>query len=378
MYNKNAIYFPVVRLKEGERNALISLPQAVTNRIAPRFVLPPPKEWDSETGHVLSQDEFIYASGRRIGKFWPLRVCYVEARFLFKEYGHDHSEIWLPRLFELARAANGLPIPVASLEEAVGPNSNAFKTAMPADMDVKLGLRVRFGDLTEDLKGRVTAVLHMLEITSRQCVVFLDFADADLSEPSIVAEFLGSAVQTLQEVGVWSRIVFQGTNYPEKNPATAGKITNIPRTEWQAWTQLIASDPDMLKHIAYGDYVADSAKFVFGGGGIPIRHLRYCDDENWIVARGLPDIPQAAAMQSVAKDILNSGAYMGRGFSSGDERIYQLANNPSGGGNAQIWREANTAHHITKVVSDLGKRYGFSLAPNVVEEESTQAVLELM
>lgn len=379
MRNKNPVYFPVLRLKEGEYNALVSITTAVADRIAPRFMLPPPKERDSETGRILPQDEFIHSSGKRIGQYWPMRVCYVESRYLFKEYGHDNSETWLPRLFEVARNANGLPVPVASLDEAVGTSAPAFKKAIPTNLDIKLGLRVCFGDLNADLKPRITQALAALGISSRQCVVFLDFADADFSEPSAVSDFLGAAFQTLQEVGVWARIAFQGTNYPEKNPAEPGTLVKVPRTEWQAWSQLVANDKEALQRLAYGDYGADSAKFLFqGGAAIPIRHLRYCGDQEWFVVRGLADIPQGDAMMAVAKMILKSGSYLGRWFSRSDDRIYQMANGLIGGGNAQIWREINTAHHITRVVSDLGKLYGFTIEPNKVEEELVQTEMALV
>lgn len=380
MQNKKPVYFPVVRLKEGERNALISLATPVADRIAPLFVLPPPKERDTETGRVLSQDEFIHLSGTRIGQYWPMRACYVECRYLFKEYGYENSEMWLPRLFEAARNSNGLPVPLVSLENAVGASAAAFKKTLPADLDIKLGLRVCFGDLgDDDLKSRITAALASMGVSSRQTVVFLDFADADLSEPAVISEFLGSAFQTLQELGVWARIVFQGTNYPEKNPATPGTMIKVPRTEWQAWSQLVANDQDAFQHLAYGDYAADSAKFVFkNGGAVPIRHFRYCGDQDWYVSRGLADISQGEAMQAVAKTLLKSGAYMGRQFSKGDDRIYQIANGLCGGGNAQIWREINIGHHITKVICDLGKLYGFTIEPVKVEEDVQQKELFLI
>jgi hypothetical protein len=380
MQTKEPVYFPVVRLKEGERNALIGLPKPVAERIEPRFVLPPPKERDTETGRVLSQDEFIHFSGKRIGQYWPMRVCYVECRYLFKEYGHENAEAWLPRLFEVARYNNGLPVPLASLDEAVGSGATALRQALPDNLNKKFGLRICFGDLGDDnLKFRITAALTAMGVSSRQTVVFFDFADADLSEPTTIADFLSGALQTLQELGVWARIVFQGTNYPEKNPATPGGMVKVSRTEWQAWSHLVVNDPDAMQQLAYGDYMADSAKFVFkNGGAVPIRHFRYCGDQDWYVPRGQADAPQGDAMKSVASMILKSGAFMGRQFSKGDDRIYQIANGISGGGNATVWREINTSHHITKVVHDLGKLYGFSIEPIKVEEEPSQKDLFLV
>lgn len=380
MQTEGEVYFPVIRLKEGERNALIGLAKPVADRIEPRFVLPPPKELGAEASHIPSRDEYAYFLGKKIGQYWPMRVCYVECRYLFKEYGHENAGEWLPRLFEVARSSHGLPVPLASIDEATGVAAAALRQAQPSGAKKKFGLRVSFGDLADDdLKSRITAALTSMGVSSRETVLFLDFADADLSDPDSIAEFLGGAVQTLQELGVWARIVFQGTNYPEKNPAEAGQMVKVPRTEWQAWSRIVASDPEALKHLAYGDYGADSAKFNFKPcKAKPYPHLRYCGDEHWYVSRESSDIPQSRAMKAVAKKILGSDAYAQRQFSDADDQIYQMANSMSGTGNASGWREINTGRHITKVVSDLGKVYGFSIEPNSVEDALYQTDLFLV
>lgn len=371
---EKAVYFPVLRLKKGERNALIGLSQPVADRIEPRFVLPPPKELGSEAEHIPSSEEYAYFLGKTVGQYWPLRVCYLECRYLFKEFGHENAAEWLPRLFSVARSHHGLPVPLVSIDEAIGVAASALRQSLPSSSKKKFGLKVSFGDLgDDDLKTRITGALASMTVASHETVLFLDFANADLSDPDSIADFLGGAVQTLQELGVWARIVFQGTNYPEKNPAEAGQMVQVPRTEWQAWRRLVSSDPEALKHLAYGDYVADSAKFNFKPcKARPYPHLRYCGDEHWYVSRGSIDIKQNEAMAAVANKILTSDAYAQREFSEADYQIYQIAHKQSGGGGASGWREINTGRHITKVVSDLGKIYGYSIDPRTIEAPSVQ------
>lgn len=369
MHNENAIYTPVMRLKKGEYDALRSITTAVANKIAPFFVPPPPKDSDPEKSRVLSPSEFVSYSGKRIGEYWPMRLCYVEPRYLFEEYGATDAEQWLPRMFEIARANGGIPIPVAPLEVTAGVDAEAFKKSIAYDLKIKLGLRVQFADINGDLKFRVASALEAVDVSSDECTVFIDFADADMSDAVAVSEFLSSAYQSLQEIGTWANMVFLGTNFPDKNPAIPEKIFAVTREEWKAWKHLIAHEPEALYRLTFGDYGADNAKFKFSSGaGKPIPHLRYCTDDEWLICRGRDDVKFGTAIKQAATMVLNSSKFMSREFSRADDRILQIAKDLADSGGASLWRELNMAHHITKVVKDLGKFYGYSIDANAVEE----------
>ncbi len=84
------------------------------------------------------------------------------------------------------------------------------------------------------------------------------------------------------------------------------------------------------------------------------------------------DIKNEEAMREVAQSILDSGRFAGRDFSSADEYIYRTAKGYAGPGNPTTWREINTTHHITQVISDIGKIEGFSVARLTVEDPPEQ------
>ncbi len=370
MLNLEHLYYPVLRLKEGEYVALTTLPPSVANLISPVFVVAPPKERDPELGRALQLDECAYFAARRIASYWPNRLCFIEARFVLKEFGHEDSNAWLPRLFDLARKNGGIPVPVVSLKDAVGESANAFKVCISSMASIRLGIRVSFNDIDEDLVSKLKAALNAQNIRAQESVVFIDFAEADISDPDIVSDVLLATFHLIQEAGDWAKIVFQATNFPETNPAPVGGSVKIDRTEWKVWRKLAQTDSDVLNHLAFGDFGADSAKFEFKSGGAkPIPHLRYCGSEEWHVIRGGDLGKQETLMRSVARSVLDCGSYMGRSFSDADDQIYRMAHGLMGCGTATNWRGINTAHHITKVVNDLGKIYGFVVKPQVVADE---------
>jgi hypothetical protein len=59
---------------------------------------------------------------------------------------------------------------------------------------------------------------------------------------------------------------------------------------------------------------------------------------------------------------VRSGRFAGRGFCSADDYIFKTAMGWDGPGNGTTWREINTAHHITRVVRDIGNIRGMSFA----------------
>ena len=75
-------------------------------------------------------------------------------------------------------------------------------------------------------------------------------------------------------------------------------------------------------------------------------------------------------MHGVYKAIVDSGDFAGEGFSSADSFIANGAKNSTAGpGNSTTWRQLNTTHHITQVVSDIAKVRGIAIKKAPASEE---------
>jgi hypothetical protein len=236
---------------------------------------------------------------------------------------------------------------------------------------------VEFGEVDREFKGRIEASMVRLGLTPQDCVLILDFAGADFGDAEAVATITQDALEKAQTIGLWQHVVFQGTNYPEKNPAGDNSSVTVPRNEWLAWRAAIQSDTDSSNRLIFGDYCADCAKFQFrsGGGAAPIRHYRYCTPDSWLVVRGKADGEVEPAMRNVCRAILDSGQFAGREFSSADEYIYGTAMGYAGPGYATKWREINTTHHITQVVTDVGRIRGYRVVQQTIEDRPEQIPL---
>ena len=371
------IYVPALRLKQGEYRGLQRLAPEIADKIVPRLVVPPPMERDPEKQRFLTKDEIVYGTGRRIASHWIKRDAYLDVQFLFKEFGESDCTEWLPRMFDVARKAEAQPIPVLTLSDALGYRGVAFKQVLAMTGRTKAAIRIESGEIDGDLPGRLPAAMYALGLEPDDCTLIADFADADFTDAAAVAIIAQAALEDLQRIGRWQQVVFQGTNYPEVNPAESNSIATISRTEWLAWKAAIKLDGNSPEHLVFGDYGADCAKFEFKkvSGGIPIRHYRYATPDSWLVVRGTPEGAADVAMRDVCDRILKSGHFAGRGFCSADDYIFRTAKGTEGPGNGATWREINMAHHITRVVRDIGGVKGIAFAETTFADAADQLLL---
>jgi hypothetical protein len=280
-------------------------------------------------------------------------------------------------MFDRARALRVHAIPLLRLRDLLVADPAAYNAIIDRDANLQFGFVISSSELSDLTQiEKALGVLEQIDLTPERCLVIADFHDADLSLPEIVAPIISGALQDLQSAAPWQQIVFQGTNFPETNPATPGAHHLVPRNEWAAWRQAVKFDPETADHLIFGDYAADCAKLKFGGsGGAAIRHYRYTTADAWLVQRGSDQGTHEATMRQVCREIVNSGLFAGRAFSSADDYIFRTAEEVGGPGNAKDWRGVNTTHHLTRVVTDIGSIRGVSFAPKSVEPLGRQVEL---
>lgn len=369
----STLYSPALRMKAGELRGLRDLASDISECVVPRLIVPPPYERKGvlEPRFMIGGDRFPDVS-KALSESWPNRFALIESTYLMGEFGRDRLSEWLPRMFDVARQANTRPIPLVTARDLRRDGSRvAYGSSIDFSHALRFGVVFSSGELADqEAINATTPVLEKLGLQPEDCFVIADFHDAEFSNPDMVAPIISAVLETLQTSGHWQRVIFQGTSYPERNPASPSGCIIIPRNEWLAWKNAVSFDPDTADHLAFGDYAADCAKIDFRPSqASTIRHYRYAISDAWLVQRGPNDGNHRAAMREVCKEIEKSGHFAGRTFSSADEYIYQTARDKDGPGSATIWRGVNTTHHITRIVTDIGSIRGYSFSPHAVDEK---------
>lgn len=361
-WHDQILYSPALRLKPGELEGVLQLAPDVADCVLPRFIIPPRGDRD-DAPELPLDDEPCPDVGVRLTAHWQDRPHLLDCTYILDEFGRERMSIWLSRMIGLARERRAKVIPTAKLVDLGACETRAFRSVLDQDTGLAFALILNSGDLADTgVLSSMRRVLEELGVAPEECAVVIDFCDADLSSPEFAEPIIRYGVELVQEVGPWCRIIFQGTGFPEKNPAEDGGRCLVRRSEWLAWNHVIAADPSMLNQLTFGDYAADCAKMAAGKGGRAIPHLRYTCDEHWLVQRGRKlGGSNKAVMSAVCREIMTSGHYSGAGFSAADKGIEALANGIGGAGTAKTWRQFNTTHHITAVISSLLRMRGKSI-----------------
>jgi len=347
-------------MKAGELEGVRRLATDVADCVLPRFIVPPQSERDN-TAPLLFEVEETPDISVALAAHWRPRSVLIDATYIIDEYGRDRLAAWLPAMFERARISQVKAIPMALLTDLGDTEAAAFRAAIAADERIKFAICVPPDEtVSPEFSAAMNEALGRLGLTPSDCAVLVDFGGSEFGNLAIVAPIIGGALETLQDFGAWQQIIFQGTHYPESNPAKHGSVEVWPRNEWLAWRQAVKFDPTTAEHMTFGDYAADCAKMRFDSSRVPaIRHIRYATSDSWRIQRGVESGTDAHRMHGVYKAIFDCREFAGAGFSEADAYIAHAAKNPTAKpGNATTWRQLNTTRHITQTVADIAKVRG--------------------
>lgn len=356
-------YYPALRAKPGEFAACGRLAPRYQGHVCPRFVVPPPTEPDPEKGRVPTLDEIGYMMGDRLGKSWPHRRAFLDPQLAAEALGDEGVET----LFRVATAVNSRLLPVLSIADL----SNPARQTLLQNGPVRAGIYMDFenADAALLLEG-----LKQAGLRSEECVLFVDFTGSPLGED--FAPAIGEIFDQLDGAARWSKIVYQASAYPDKLPVGVNERTLIARAEWTTFLAALKETGVHPDRLAYGDFGADCGRMVFPkgkGGGRPKPHLRYTGKTHTLIVRGSDSGAFTPTMRKVCKQIIESKEYCGRSFSYADDRIWRNAKRMTDScGDSTGWRELNTAHHIVRIVHDLGAMVGATFEEDTVSEYSEQ------
>lgn len=347
-------YHPGLRFKLGEYSGAGSLAPDVKRQVEPRFVVPPPKDYDHELERLPNIGEIAYCTGDRIGKHWPIGRCFLDIQYIADDLDDDA----IRRLFRLAQTRNSSIVPIATLRHLPNP---LFQEVQCAGR-VKLAILVTYEEAADP--EAIAYALNAAGFEASECTLFIDFTGAPL-DPEIAVGSVTSIFDLVDQIGLWQRIIFQASNFPNRNPADHGGDALIPRNEWTVFHAAMRECGVAPHRLGYGDFAADHGEMEFSrkkGGAPAIRHIRYTTKSDTLVVRGENTGTDQAVMRDVCKRIVRSGSFAGQSFSPADDKIFRLADPRfgAGPGNSSTWREWNTNHHITRVVRDLGAMDGIT------------------
>ncbi|RYU81809.1 beta family protein [Hymenobacter persicinus] len=344
------LYFPFLRVKKGEINALCTLKPTSKYSVRPVLRIAPP---DLDDRGNIVKPSFEYTT--KIANTLQAVLAPASNLACFLDPGSSgiSGDLLRSLLFSIT-TSGGKFYPVYNL---TGSEEYAQLYKALVGDDLPFILRIHINELNGTLLKRLGNAIDLYGVKLTKAFILLDAGD--ISAP---ATPLG-----LYETGL------QGFIFRALNLNPAGIIissTALPSTitESAKWAQLQfpRKELDFFANVKtgvegnmhFGDYATGSVSIDPSPSRVGAPKARYTFAHYYEVIKGQKVGPSPYTMSEqfhrISMGIANHTDFPGKDFSWGDEFIYN-ASQPGAHprGNATTWVAVNTSHHIEMVVSML-------------------------
>lgn len=344
------LYYPLLRTKKGEINALTTLRAHSAHSVRPILQVPPP-DLDEQGNLVAASPEYITKIANTLqavlGPSSPL-ACYV-----------DPSPAGLPStllsdLLYAISATGGAFQPVYSL---TGSTTYARLYRQLFGAPDEAIIRIRLKEINISLSDEVGEAIKVYQLHASQVFVLLDVGN--ISSPDFAAGFfemaLKGTITDLTSLGI-AGVILASCALPESlETISKWKPAQYARKEAELFRRMKKATKQYLQ---FSDYATGSVTIEPNVSRIGAPKVRYTLPEYYEILKGqmVGRTPYTMTEQyhRISQYIVDLPNYPGPDFSWGDEFIYNAS---KGGlqprGNATTWVSVSTSHHLELVVSML-------------------------
>lgn len=337
------VYFPVLRWKKGERDALANLKPEVKDVIVPIIEFP--------YGCDCFDKKFTEFYKTAANDWGTNRPFYIDLSTV--DYTEAPPETEHPVLIFLKATyeANLDAIPILRLD--IEPELlNIISKAYTDHLFHNIALRIT-EDEDDTAPDYATQMLNSLGIEKTSVDLIIDLRN--VSDGHVQAK-----LRVLRDLAhqfgreYRKRILISGAIPRELEIETDGQ-SFLPRYEWLLWRQAIQKED--LSDLLFGDYTTVVVDFVeIPYLGAP--KTKYTLTESWFVQKGHKPRGKDDQRQRQSQTVVNSNFFRGENSSFGEYRINQCASGSWGPGNATNWVTIDVNQHITFVVSQVSSILG--------------------
>ena len=207
----------------------------------------------------------------------------------------------------------------------------------------------------EHFTGQVNDIIETLGLNPALCLALIDFADVTAVSLETMVDHSKRVIDLLTPMG-FTAISVAGCSMPSFVTAAVGEEDSngtVLRKESLVFQTIRTEYPQLtVMHGDYGVRAPNSAEDLIA----PDTNfkIRYTIGHTYFVARGHSQRKgnKGAQTQDLAREVINSGHFMGPSFSWGDARIVECRNGGFSGNHGQ-WVGIDTNHHIAWVVAEV-------------------------
>ena len=346
------IYFPILRAKAGEIDAIGHLAPRTQSLTRPMLDFPRQKKNDARPLACYFGEKI-----QEIKKSWGTsNDIYLD----FSRYEPDKK---LPDeqhiadyVFDISRQSRLKAIPVVAPLSMRGPGTAYFEAVSRIIARDRRGMafRVPFEYLANrsTLELILGETLALTSLSPQDVDVYLDAHSLSLiptesREELALSEILRTAAMALRELR-YRIVIFAASNMPDSmTHHEKGAVLRMPRTEFRVWRHL-ARDP-AFAFLRFGDYgVIDPGQVEADAPVIPPSRIRTTTEDEYILHKGDRDGIRAVSQAAAANGILP-----GSSNSWGASCVRECAAGYGNPGGPAQWVARDTNMHIESTVSAM-------------------------
>lgn len=359
----NDQYFPVLKAKKGELDALSNLSQSVLARTTPIIELTKLGGRQLEAAQKRTDTPFkdyIEKCSAEIAKAIPKKQVMLDIFQWPENFLIESGEHILNYAIDQLTEKGILPCPLIGYDRWETPEYKEAIKSIRLGKDQFFSIRLDsvaledmldpdyFNEIIED----IVAEANLIPLNTP---VIIDLEDITKKSVNDAIETIGRAYEHMRSLG-FTYIISVGSSIPTSvNHAvkTPDSSATIFRKEVLAWKGFLQAYP--TASLYFGDYgvrnprAADNIIAPDMNGKI-----RYTIENSYFIARGhsLRRENKAAQNNVLARAIVESPHYMGENFSWGDYRIMECSKGKFVG-NPTTWISIDTNHHISALTTEI-------------------------
>ncbi|HFD1717824.1 TPA: hypothetical protein QFK61_002064 [Enterococcus faecium] len=325
------MYVPILKAKQGEKDALLQLKQTTKQSVRPLLEIPPE--------HIADHTKL------KIKNFWDNKIYYLD--FAFETVSEGISNETFDKWF-LNRDFNYM-IPVLHLSYEISRIKNIFSKA-------KQGIAIRIAldeFFEEDFESDFNQIIQIIE--PKQTDIIIDAQAINESDYKKQAASVTYCLEQIDDLNLFRNIIVCSGSFPNSLDIEKEQFLTIPKLELDLFNLV---NKKIEFPLTYGDYgINHWAIFEFILGMQVSFNIRYTLYKSYLVYKGTTAKKGGFSYENIKKacqTLVNSSEYFGKEHSWGDLIISDIADGTKGtGGNSTTWRSIGTNHHIETIVKQL-------------------------
>lgn len=352
-------YMPVLRTKEGEKQALNGLELSDKMEMVPLFDVQAP-----DPGEPL--DEVLQEAIAFFSDVWPAdQEFLLDISQLGPELRTTRGDHPLTFLAAGCSEASMRPTICFAFDRNDSAYEDAFMDAVQGQgADARAAFRLQQHDLLfwNETVARISALQSRARLKPSQLTIIADLQSLCVSQ-TVDTEVVRSRLVDLAARG-FGRLVLLASNMPESQKLPKDAEVEIRRLEVDIWEALLKTVPTLM----FGDYGIVHPTSVYiphSGMAIPAPKAKYALPTRWHILKGhKPSKGESSQYRQIARKLVKAPWFRANDFGWGDESIRAVAAGRFGkpGGNTS-WVAYTTQIHLAMTVRQVAVAVQAAIRP---------------